>query len=276
MIPKKIHYCWFGGNPLSDEAKKCIESWRRFCPNYDIVEWNESNFNVLSNTYCREAYDAKKWAFVSDYARFWILYHHGGVYFDTDVELIKPLDEILDRGPFMGLENSYKKNNIFGDSFLMVAPGLGLAANPGLGLYKEILNIYEQKHYLDDNGKFNGKTVVMYVTELLKKKGLANKPGIQEVDGVFVYPSEYFCPKDYRTGIITITDKTISIHHYDGSWLTDDMKKESETYMYYYGILTGIPVRFIRSKVARCMTIYRMKGGTGIFEKIIKKITGRN
>ena len=90
MIPKKIHYCWFGGNPLSEGAKKYIETWKKYCPDYEIIEWNENNFDVTQNQYCKEAYEAKKWAFVSDYARFWILYKYGGIYFDTDVEVIKP------------------------------------------------------------------------------------------------------------------------------------------------------------------------------------------
>lgn len=104
MIPKVIHYCWFGGNPLPNIAVKCINSWKKYFPDYEIIEWNESNFDLFSCDYCREAYDAKKWAFVSDYARFKILYEHGGVYFDTDVEVIKSMDDILQKGAFIGRE----------------------------------------------------------------------------------------------------------------------------------------------------------------------------
>ena len=104
MIPKIIHYCWFGGNPLPELAIKCIESWKKYLPDYEIKEWNESNFDINCCAYVREAYEAKKWAFVSDYARFWILYQHGGLYFDTDVELIKSIDDLIVKGAFMGCE----------------------------------------------------------------------------------------------------------------------------------------------------------------------------
>ena len=117
MIPKIIHYCWFGGNPLPEDAKKYIESWRKYCPGYEIKEWNESNFDINCCDYVREAYEAKKWAFVSDYARFYILYQYGGLYFDTDVEMIRPLFSILQKGSFMGMEVN---------SPACVAPGLSL------------------------------------------------------------------------------------------------------------------------------------------------------
>ena len=122
MIPKVIHYCWFGGNPLPESAKKCIDSWKKYCPDYEIVEWNENNFDISKNQYCREAYEAGKWAFVSDFARFDIIYKYGGVYFDTDVEVIKPIDSLIEQGAFMGVERNKPIN---------VAPGLGIAASKG-------------------------------------------------------------------------------------------------------------------------------------------------
>ena len=141
MIPKIIHYCWFGRNPLPESAKKCIDSWRKFLPDYEIKEWNEDNFDVNIIPYTQQAYEAKKYAFVSDYARFWILYHHGGVYFDTDVEVIRPMDDIIEKRPFMGREKgAFIKDicdntiTVQGDAGLGVAPGLGLGVNPGLGL----------------------------------------------------------------------------------------------------------------------------------------------
>ena len=106
MIPKTIHYCWFGGNPLPEMAIKCIESWKKFLPDYEIKQWDESNFDVNMIPYAAEAYKAKKYAFVSDFARFWILYNYGGLYFDTDVEVIKPMDNIIAKGPFMVCENA--------------------------------------------------------------------------------------------------------------------------------------------------------------------------
>ena len=205
MIPKIIHYCWFGGNPLPDLAKKCIASWKKYLPDYQIKEWNESNFDLDCCVYVREAYEAKKWAFVSDYARFWILYQYGGIYFDTDVELIKDLSSIIINGSFMGCE-----------TVDLCAPGLGLGAHPGLGLYKEILDYYQNIHFIRDDGKM--PTVVENTTSILEKHGWKGSEKITKVAEVFIYPPEYFCPYNYSTGEWNITEKTVSIHHYAATW----------------------------------------------------------
>lgn len=213
MIPKVIHYCWFGGNPLPPLAEKCIASWKRFLPDYEIKEWNEQNFDVNIIPYTAEAFQAKKYAFVSDYARFWILYHYGGLYFDTDVEVIKPMGSIIAKGAFMGCEQDFKPG-----IELTVAPGLGLAVESKHEIYKAILEEYDSFHFLNEDGSNNDKTVVEYVTEILKKHGLRNSPGIQNVDGINVYPSEYFCPRDTVTKRMHITNNTYTIHHYMASW----------------------------------------------------------
>ena len=212
-IPKIVHYCWFGGNDLGEDELRCIDSWRKFLPDYEIVRWDESNWDVRCCDYVSEAYDAKQWAFVSDYARFDILYKHGGLYFDTDVELVKPIDDILAKGSFMGFETDYSPSN---DP--TVAAGLGLSANPGLGLYKDILDSYATDHFVQVDGSFDQTTVVTRVTEILFEKGLQCVPGVQNVAGVTIYPAEYFNPKDFLTGKITITENTRSIHHFGMSW----------------------------------------------------------
>lgn len=222
MIPKVIHYCWFGGKPLPKLAIKCIESWKKYLPDYEIKEWNETNFDINLIPYTKEAYQAKRYAFVSDYARFWILYHYGGLYFDTDVEIINPMDNIIAKGPFMGREN---------DSELSVAPGLGLSICPKHPLYKEILDTYSKLHCIYEDGTFNEKTVVTYVSEILYERGLRFKKGIQECEGIYIYPKDYFCPKDFLSGKLRITPNTVTIHHYDGSWLQEDalyMRKLAE------------------------------------------------
>ena len=208
MIPNKIHYCWFGGKPLNQLGQKCLASWKKYFPDYEIIEWNESNFDVNCCQYVREAYEAKKWAFVSDYARFKILYEQGGVYFDTDVEVIKPFDEILEKGNFMGCENKVSAVN----------PGLGLAVAPGLGLIKEILDDYEKDSFINADGSLDLTTIVTRTTDILKRHGLKNVNKIQTVAEVNVYPVEYFCPVDMSTGKIEITPNTYSIHRYAGSW----------------------------------------------------------
>lgn len=219
-MEKVIHYCWFGGNPLGEKEQACIDSWRRFFPGYEIRCWDETNFDVRCCDYVSEAYDARKWAFVSDYARFAILYEHGGLYFDTDVEIIRSFDDVLARGPFMGLETD-PESGLSGD----VAPGLGLAANPGLGLYSTILASYQNDHFVKPNGSFNLRTVVERVTDIMLAEGLKPESGIQEVDGIFVYPAAYFNPMDLATGEVHVTEETHSIHHYDASWQPEAMKR---------------------------------------------------
>lgn len=214
MIPKTIHYCWFGKKPLPKSAKKCIKSWRKYFPDYEIKEWSEDNFDVNIVPYTSEAYEAKKYAFVSDYARLWILYHYGGVYFDTDVEVIRPMDDIIKRGPFMGCENEAADMRV-----ASVAPGLGLGVHPRLGLYKDLLDYYSRIHYKLSNDSHNTATIVTITTNYLVDKGLKAINSIQEIGGVYIYPKEYFCPKDYVTGKMELTKNTYSIHHYDASWL---------------------------------------------------------
>lgn len=213
-IPKVIHYCWFGRNPLPESAVKCIDSWKKFFPDYEIKEWNEDNFDVNIIPYTKEAYEAKKYAFVSDYARMWILYHHGGLYFDTDVEVIKSMDDIVARGPFMGIEVEAK-----GDEYPLVAPGLGLGAEPKMELYKNILDYYAPLHFLSEDGSMNQVTVVKHVTNVLADNGLKQTNELQEVCGVWIYPREYFNPLDDNTGKLVVTENTRSIHWYTKTWL---------------------------------------------------------
>lgn len=213
MIPKKIHYCWFGRNPLPSMAVKCIESWKKYLPDYEIIEWNEDNFDVNMIPYTKEAYEAKKYAFVSDFARFWILYRHGGLYFDTDVEVIKPMDEIISQGAFMGCEQDYDSPN-----GITVAPGLGLGAFPGMSIYKEFEDFYGKMHFINADGTLNQATIVEYTTDCLKKHGLSNIVGIQKVADLNIYPSRYFCPISVADGKLRITADTYSIHHYAQSW----------------------------------------------------------
>ena len=212
MIPKKIHYCWFGRNPLPEDALKCIASWRKFLPGYEIIEWNEDNFDIDAIPYTSQAYLAKKYAFVSDYARFKILYENGGLYFDTDVELIRPLDDIIERGAFMGIEKSFATTK--GKGWIGVNAGLGLGAEPGLPIYKKVLDFYRKRSFERETS-----TVVTNVTQLLILEGLNNENKIQDVAGVRIYPTEYFCPMDSITGVVDITPSTVSIRHYSCSWI---------------------------------------------------------
>ena len=218
MIPKIIHYCWFGRNPLPESAKECIASWKKFLPDYEIKEWNENNFNVNMTIYTAEAYKAKKYAFVSDYARFWILYNHGGLYFDTDVEMLKPIDDIVAKGGFMGMEKT-EGNTLdnFDSDTVLIAAGLGLGVEKGHVLYKQILDIYSNKHFITWSGNFTG-TVVDTTTNLILSKTTIQKNKINEFQGIYIYPDEYFDPMNFYTGDITITQNTRTIHKYATTW----------------------------------------------------------
>lgn len=222
MIPKVIHYCWFGQTPLPKSAQKCIASWRKFFPDYEIREWNEDNFDVNAIPYTSQAYKAKKYAFVSDYARFWILYNHGGLYFDTDVEVIKPMDDIIARGPFMGREAGARLSTMFpdGPQGLAVAPGLGMGAEVGMPLFKQYLDMYSSVSFFNEDGTMNTRTIVYYTSEVLLRCGLSgNDSEPEQVAGVWIYPHDWFCPMDHTRGnLLRITENTRSIHHYDASW----------------------------------------------------------
>lgn len=257
MIPRVIHYCWFGGADLGDAEKKCIASWKRFLPGYEIRRWDESNFDLACCAYVEEAYKAQKWAFVSDYARFAILYEHGGLYFDTDVELIRPIDDLIAAGPFMGLESDA---DIVGESKvapgLAANPGLGLAANPGLSLYKAILDSYAGDHFIRPDGSYNYRTVVERTTDILLEAGLAEKPGVQQVEGVTIYPSSYFNPTDLSTGMLNICEETRSIHHYGASWQPESLRQVGKMKQSLTARLPWLPTR-IRSSLAWALYIMR-------------------
>lgn len=225
MIPKKIHYCWFGKNELPESAKKCIKSWKKYFPDYEIVQWDETNYDVNKNEYISGAYKTKKYAFVSDYARFDVLYHYGGVYFDTDVEVVSSFENILKVGSYMGCEidGDGSKN-----TSILVNPGLGMAAPAGLELYKEILNYYDKQKFYDDNGNINTTTVVTRTTQILLEKGLKNISGIQNVGEITIYPKEYFNPRNNNTGVLQKTDNTYSIHWYAQSWVSSRERMRSK------------------------------------------------
>lgn len=213
QIPKIIHYCWFGGKPLTSLAKKCIKSWKKFCPNYEIREWNESNFNININLYTEQAYAAKKYAFVSDFARFDIIYKHGGIYLDVDVELLKNLDELLGHSAYMGFET----NNC-------VNVGLGFGAIPGHPLIREICDHYMLRKFLKDDLTPDFTTVVEIVTNILIKKSLEINNSKQVIADCVIYPMEYFQPIDNFSKKIKKSQNTFSIHHYASSWYSKKRK----------------------------------------------------
>lgn len=216
-IPKVIHYCWFGRRPLPKSALRCIDSWKKFLPGYEIKRWDEDNFNVHEIAYTSQAYSLGKYAFVSDYARLKILFDYGGIYFDTDVELINTIDDIVSASPFMGIESLQLIN---GKASIGINPGLGFGASAGMPFLGELVDNYSKLRFIAANGELNLKTIVQYTTELMEKDGLLQQNLLQHCGGFNIYPIDFFNPKDMRTGKVFITQYTRSIHHFDDSWHT--------------------------------------------------------
>ena len=213
-IPKIIHYCWFGGGALPEKDQKCIESWKKYCPDYEIREWNESNYDITKNAYMHQAYEAKKWGFVPDYARFDIIYQYGGIYLDTDVEIIRTLDPLLQQSAFMGFENDHAVN-----------PGLIIAAEPEHELIHELMNLYSNRNFRKQDGTLDMIPSPKIVTDYLSTLGLEYTNQLQTIGNMNFFPTEYFCPKSYFSNQVNITSNTFTIHHFNASWKTPKEKQ---------------------------------------------------
>jgi mannosyltransferase OCH1-like enzyme len=211
MIPKVIHYIWLGGQPLPKIAEKCIESWKKYCPDYEIKRWDETNIDLNKYQFCKDAYNSQKYAFASDVIRTDILYNYGGVYFDIDVELLKPIDKLLEHNCFMGFETSNLLN-----------PGLILGTTPNNPDLLNILNIYSNLTF--DINKLKETTVCAMFTNYYTKLGLTANNTNQSIGDTYFYSSEYFSPIDVITNKKRITKNTYSIHLYNASWYTPKQK----------------------------------------------------
>lgn len=233
MIPKIIHYCWFGRGEMPKLAKQCIKSWKKYCPDYEIKEWNEDNFDLDLYPYAREAYDNRKFAFVTDVVRLYALYNEGGVYMDTDVEVIKPLDPFLKHTAFSGFENE-------------VYVPTGIMASEKGGLWaKENLEYYNGRHFLKEDGCIDNTTNVIIITNYMLKHGLVQNNTFQDFPGLItMYPKDYFCPLSWEGKQGQLTDNTVTIHHFAGSWLSWDVRlrqhhqklAEHHPKIYYYAL----------------------------------------
>ena len=212
MIPKVINYCWFGGKEKPKEVVKCIESWKKFCPDYEIIEWNETNYDINKNEYTKRTYEGKKWAFFTDYARLDIIYEYGGIYLDTDVELIKSLDDLLNCEGYMGMEQ-----------IGTVATGLGFGAIKNHPFIKKNKEFFEnEKNIISNDGHLYKIICVKITTKLLKAEGLKDENKIQKISDLVIYPPDYFCPLKMGTNKLNITLNTYSIHHYSATWKSEN------------------------------------------------------
>lgn len=207
MIPKIIHYCWFGGKEIPEQLKKYMASWKKYCPDYELKLWNEENFDINSNQYVREAYENKKYAFVTDYVRLFALYNYGGIYMDTDVEILKPLDGFVQNKAFFGFESKdYIQTALIG-------------SEPSHPIIKEFLDYYSNRHFINNSGECDTTTNVKIITKILKQHDLKLNNEIQNICDAVFYPSDYFCPIDWKTKKKNVTKNTYAIHWFEGSWI---------------------------------------------------------
>ncbi len=216
MIPKIIHYCWFGGRPLPDDVLRNIKTWNKYCPGYEIKEWNEKTFDVNCCLYVKQAYDRKKWAFVTDYVRLFALVTEGGIYMDTDVEVLKPLDDLLSNQAFSGFQDEKS-----------IPTGI-MASEPNYLFFQELLRDYDQRSFINKDGTNNTITNVKYITDSCLKKGLILNNRFQVIDGLALYPADFFCAKSPVDGKLFVNERTYTIHHFAGSWIDKNVKDRIE------------------------------------------------
>lgn len=247
MIPRKIHYCWFGGAEMPKDALRCIESWRKWCPDFELVRWDETNFDLDKYPYAREAYDAKKWAFVTDVVRLYALVVEGGIYMDTDVEVVGSLEPLLEYDAVSGFESQTR-----------IPTGL-MAAQPRHPLMVELLNEYNTVHFALPDGRYDLTTNVIRITNACLKYGFKPNNTKQTVAGFTLLPKDYLCPKDFDTGNLEITDNTIAIHHFDGSWLDGC---DRDTLQIQKLLSQHIPAKMAR-RIARVVATFSHKGLKG-------------
>lgn len=245
MIPKIIHYCWIGGNPKTALALKCIESWKKFCPDYEIIEWNESNYDFFKNRYMADAYRQKKWGFAPDYARLDIIYQYGGIYLDTDVEIIKSFDDLLELHAFAGLQREG-----------IAAFGLGFGAEKNNIIIQELRDQYNDISFFNEDGTINLTTSPKYQSDyLVEHYGMSSNNEIQTLNNnITIFPIEYFNPMNPSSGELTITENTYSIHHYAASWSTASNKRRTVIYKWIYKVFGEDVAKKIRKKFGRKKT----------------------
>lgn len=248
MIPKKIHYCWFSGKEIPKEYMAYIESWKKYCPDYEIIRWDESNYDITKNQYMHHAYQEKRWGFVPDYARLDIIYNEGGFYLDTDVELLKSLDHLRQEKAFLGFE----ENNA-------INPGCGFGAEKGNPVIRELRDRYDSLSFYIEDGTLNLTPSPGYISAKLKELGVLKHNRLQRLENITIYPKEYFGAREYTSGRENRTENTCSIHHYSSSWMSEEEKKREKRrkdlcnrYGHFIGNrINGLCTRVIRMKSAK-------------------------
>lgn len=208
MIPKIIHYCWFGGKAKPRDVERNLSTWHKYCPDYIIKEWNEKNYDIHINRYCEDAYENRQWAFVSDVARLYALVHEGGIYMDTDVEVVKSFDDLLDNRAFLGFE---------GTKWIATS---AMGTEPNNPILKYFFESYNSRSFIKQDGNLDRTTNVEVLTNLLvEKQNLLLNGQYQSLEYFDIYPTDFFTPYDYINGKMNLTENTHSIHWFNQSWI---------------------------------------------------------
>ena len=264
-IPKTLHYCWFSGNTIPDEYKRYLETWKEKCPDYEIIQWNSDNFNVNENRFSREAYATKKWAFVTDYARLKILYEHGGIYLDSDVEVLKKFDNLLSNKFFMGFET---------DKTLATCV---IGAEPHNKIIEELLKYYDSAKFLNEDGTLNQTTNVKIITKIINESysKIDEKNKLKRIDNNAV-----LYPRDYFSGSINLTENTYCIHHFGESWKDDkDVTRGKKVHDIYkrkeLKPITPHILNRIRHNIIVVIANYSLYGMIDTVKFLITRITKR-
>lgn len=207
MIPKIIHYCWFGRGKMPEQAEHCLASWRKFLPDYELKLWNEDSFDVNRLRFTRQAYERRKFAFVTDYVRLYALKSFGGIYMDTDVEVLRSLDDLLGLPGFTGFESN-----------CLLPTGL-LASRKGAPWLDMLMSYYDGKPFVRWYGRLNDTPNTLIISKIFRRRGIRLDNTYQVYDGeLHFFPKDYFCPKTYETGQLELTENSYCIHHFAGSW----------------------------------------------------------
>ena len=216
-IPKIIHFCWFGHGQYDEKIKFCMETWDKFCPDYKIMKWDEESFDLSSCVYAQQAYEKRRWAFVTDYVRFKVLEQYGGIYLDTDMQLLKSLDEFLSDDTFL----SFKQ--LVGEMKLYTLTSGIIGSKKNNPVFKPLIDQFESRSFLKENGEEDITPVAAFLTDILVKHGFKQDNSLQRNDGIAVYPNEYLCPTLLKGDAVEITENTAAIHHFIGTWRTPEM-----------------------------------------------------
>ena len=261
-IPRIIHYCWMSNDPFPPLVQKCIDSWKKFCPDYQIIKWDSSNVDLDYCPFIREAYDAKRWAFVSDVVRLYSIVNYGGFYLDSDVEILKPLDDLLKLPAVTGFE--------CGSEYALAMNSM--ACEKGHPAFVEFLKAYEKIHFRRIDGTFNQTPIPQRITKICLKYGLVCDNSEQTLsNGLHILPQNYLSPKNWLNGAINITPNTYMIHHFTGEWLKTD---ERDYYDKMYNKISSVLhiSGFIPKKIASVMTLFKFYGIFAVFCHICRFI----